>query len=373
MPVPEIYFDSASTTPLDKEVYKTYIDLLQRYFYNADSLYDKGVEVYRLLEKARSNIAKLLDVKSDEIIFTSGASEANSLAIKGLCMQKKKGHIISSIMEHASVYNALRQMERVFGINVTYLKPDKNGLITKEMVESAIRPDTFLVSLMAVNNEAGTIYDINGISALIKKKTGILFHSDMTQALGKIEVDLKDVDMASFSAHKIHGLKGSGFFYRKKHIELEPLISGGQQEFGLRGGTENALTNIVLAKTLRKALEEREKRYEIVKELKEYCETKLKEIRGVKINKSANDIAYILNISTSLKSEVALNALNAKGIMVSTRSTCGSRENEPSRVLVALGVDDSEAIRLSFDYFNTKEEIDYFIETLKGILEKYGN
>ena len=370
--MPEIYFDSASTTPLDDEVYQTYIDLLQRCFYNADSLYDKGVKVHRLLKKAREEIAKLLKVDPSELIFTSGASEANSLAIKGLCFKKKKGHIISSVMEHASVYNALKQMERVLGIEVTYLQPDLDGMITKEMVKEALREDTFLVSLMSVNNEVGTIYDLEGIKEVLKGRH-VLLHVDMTQAIGKIAVDLKGVDMASFSAHKIHGLKGSGLLYRKRHLELEPLISGGQQEYGIRGGTENAITNILLAKTLRKALEKQKERYEHVAALKEYALIKLGKLKGVTVNATKNDIAYILNFSTTLKSEVLLNALNSEGIMVSSRSTCGSRENEPSRVLVALGIDDTRAIRLSFDYFNTQNELDYFMMVLEGILRKYGN
>ena len=367
----KIYFDNVATTKVNKEVLNTYKELLDNYYANSDALYDDGVQIYNMLEKSRENIARLLKVNKDEIIFTSGASEANNMAIKGCCLKnKEKKHIISSIYEHSSVHNALKQLEEDFGYEVTYLMPKKNGKIDPEDVKKCLRNDTILVSIMLVNNEIGAINDINEIKRIVKKHPGTYFHSDITQGIGKIDIDLSDVDMASFSAHKIHGLKGSGVLVRKKHIELMPLISGGQQEFGIRGGTSNALVDIVLAKTLRIALDNKDKYKDHLHDLNTYFKECIKDVAGVSINLE-NAIDNLINISTPIKSEVLLNALNAKGIMVSSKSTCGSKKNEPNRALNALGVNEDYAIRVSFDFENTKEEIDYFVSCLKEAIAKY--
>ncbi|MDO4197559.1 MAG: cysteine desulfurase family protein [Erysipelotrichaceae bacterium] len=365
----KVYLDAVSTTSVHPEVLDTYKKLLDKYYCNSDALYDDGVAIYDMQEKARKNIAQMLKVKKEDIIFTSGASEANSLAIKGLCLKNKdRKHLITSIYEHSSTYNAFRQMEE-FGYEVTYLKPDQNGVITAEMVEEAIRKDTLLVSVMMVNNEIGSINDINEIGKTVKKHPGVYFHSDITQALGKLEIDLNNVDMASFSAHKIHGLKGSGALYRKSHIELMPIISGGQQEFSIRGGTSNALVNIVLAKTLRLSLEKMRSDEVYLNSLHKRLMDGLNDM--VTINSPLGGLKSLINISTPVQSEVLLNALNNKGIMVSSKSTCGSKKNEPNRTLNSMDIDDTYAIRVSFDYTNTIEDIDYFIECLKEILKRY--
>ena len=368
----KIYLDSVSTTKLDSEVRETYKKLLDEYYCNSDALYDDGVAIYDMQEKSRENIAKMLGVNKEEVIFTAGASEANSLAIKGLCLKEKnRKHLITSIYEHSSTYNSFRQLEENFGFEVTYLKPDKNGHITKEMVYDSLRDDTLLVSIMMVNNELGIINDINGIGEVVKKHHGTYFHSDITQALGKTDVSLENVDMASFSAHKLHGLKGSGALIRRRHIELMPIISGGQQEFSIRGGTSNALANIVLAKTLRLSLEKKDRYRDYIKDLHDYLISELKDIEGIRINSPDDALPSLVNISTPIKSEVMLNALNLKGIMVSSKSTCGSRANEKNRTLDTLNIDDEYAIRVSFDYENTKEELEYFVSCLKEIISKY--
>ena len=368
----KIYFDNVSTTSLNDEVRKTYKDLLDKYYCNSDALYDDGVAIYTLQEKARANIASMLNTDPKEIIFTSGASEANSLAVKGLCLKNKdKKHIITSIYEHSSTYNAVKQLEENFGYDVTYLLPDENGVIRPEDVEKALRDDTILVSIMQVNNEIGSINDIDAIKEIVKKHSGTYFHTDITQGFGKLPVDLKDIDMASFSAHKIHGLKGSGVLVKKRHVELLPLISGGQQEFGIRGGTSNAPVNIVLAKTIRIALENEENFRKKGKELHDYFLNKINSVNGVSINSPVNGIEILFNINTPVPSEVLLNALNLKGIMVSSKSTCSSKEKGTNRTLTAMGKDEDHAIRVSFDYSNTKEEIDYFIDVLKEAIAAY--
>ena len=363
-----IYLDSVSTTRLDEEVKETYKKLLDDYYCNSDALYDDGVAIYDMQEKARKKIAELLRVKTDEVIFTSGASEANSLAIKGLCLNSTRRHIVTSIYEHSSVYNAIRQLEDNFGFNVTYLYPDKDGHIDLDQIKKAIGSDTVLVSIMAVNNEIGAINDVEAIGEYIKKQNGVYFHSDLTQAIGKIDIDLSNIDMASFSAHKIHGLKGSGALIRKEHISLLPLISGGQQEYSIRGGTSNSLVNIVLAKTLRLALENKEKYHDYLIELHDELVDGLKDIVTINYDKGVNTL---INISTAITSEVLLNALNKKGIMVSSKSTCGSKKNELNRTLKSMNIDEDYAIRVSFDYLNTMDEIHYFIDTLKEIIDKY--
>lgn len=364
----KVYLDAVSTTSLDEEVRKTYVDLLNKHYCNSDALYDDGVAIYQLQEKSRSMIADMLSVKKDEIIFTSGASEANSLAIKGLCLaQKERKHLITSIYEHSSVYNAFKQMEDL-GYEVTYLLPDSNGHITADMVKNALRADTLLVSIMQVNNEIGAINDIESIAEVVKKHHGSYFHSDITQGLAKVNIDLSNVDMASFSAHKIHGLKGSGALIRKQHVPLVPIISGGQQEYSLRGGTSNSLANIVLAKTIRIALENNKKYEDKIRQLRERLLSGLKDIATINYDKG---ISTLINISTPIESEVLLNALNKKHIMVSSKSTCGSRKNEENRTLSNMNIDEDYAIRISFDYTNDIEEIDYFIDSLKEILDKY--
>lgn len=227
---------------------------------------------------------------------------------------------------------------------------------------------------MYVNNEVGSIFDIDEIKEYVKKKSHAIFHVDLTQAVGKIPFSLKDIDLASMSAHKIHGLKGSGILVKKKHIALSPIISGGEQEFGLRGGTSNACVNMVFAKTLRLALENMDTTH--VKSLKEYCLEKLGEIQGIHINQPTDAIDHIINFSyEKIPSEVMQNALNRKGFMVSARSTCESKELNTSYVLKAMGLSDaiaSSCIRLSFSNENTKEEIDLFIQSLKEIIQQYG-
>ncbi len=365
----KVYLDAVSTTSVDDQVLETYKKLLDEYYCNSDALYDDGVAIYDMQEKARGLLCKMLGVKKDELIFTAGASEANSLAIKGLALKHSdRKHLVTSIYEHSSVHNSFRQLEEEFGYDVTYLYPDSEGHITPEMVKKALREDTLLVSIMHVNNEIGAINDVEGIAKIVKKHPGTYFHCDITQSLGKLDIDLSDIDMASFSAHKIHGLKGSGGLMKKQFVELIPLISGGQQEYSLRGGTSNALVNIVLARTLRIALENKEKHHDRLIAMHERLLEGLKD--PVRIN-YCSGLPTLMNIYTPIPSEVLLNALNEKGIMVSSKSTCGSRKNEVNRTLHAMGYDEDHAIRISFDHTNSLEEIDYFIENLKEILNKY--
>ena len=372
-----VYFDYSSTTNVHPDVLKAYMDLLKTTYVNSESLYDEGTIVSRNLEKARNAISELLKVHPDEIIFTSGASEANSEAIKSVSFSiPEKKHIITSQIEHSSVLNACKQMEDVFGYRVTYLPVNEQGIVSVKDLKNALDNDTSVVSLMSVNNETGAINPIEEIKEIVKKTSSAYMHVDMTQAIGKVPCSFENIDLASMSAHKIEGLKGSGILVKKKHVPFVPLINGGEQEYGLRGGTNNACTNMVFAKTLRIALENEKKYHDYVQKLQTLLLDQLKGIDGVEINNPENNLCSIVNFSyENIPSEVMQNALNRMGFMISARSTCESKSNNPSYVLKAMGYSDrraSSCIRISLSYHNTEEDILDFIKALKEIISHYG-
>ena len=372
-----VYFDYSSTTNVHPDVLKAYMDLLKTTYVNSESLYVEGTIVSRNLEKARNAISELLKVHPDEIIFTSGASEANSEAIKSVSFSiPEKKHIITSQIEHSSVLNACKQMEDVFGYRVTYLPVNEQGIVSVKDLKNALDNDTSVVSLMSVNNETGAINPIEEIKEIVKKTSSAYMHVDMTQAIGKVPCSFENIDLASMSAHKIEGLKGSGILVKKKHVPFVPLINGGEQEYGLRGGTNNACTNMVFAKTLRIALENEKKYHDYVQKLQTLLLDQLKEIDGVEINNPENNLCSIVNFSyENIPSEVMQNALNRMGFMISARSTCESKSNNPSYVLKAMGYSDrraSSCIRISLSYHNTEEDILDFIKALKEIISHYG-
>lgn len=373
-----VYFDYASTTPLHEEVLKTYMLVLSKYFANTDSLHDAGIKVSDLMEQSREQIASCLKVKSEEILFTSGASEANNLALKGIAWkyQHRGRHLITSSLEHSSVNETMKQLRDVFGFDVTFLESNEFGQVEVETLRKALRADTILVSIMALNNEVGTMSKIEALADLTHENSRAFFHSDCTQMLGKHSIDfLAKIDLASFSAHKIYGCKGSGFLFKRRNVELLPLINGGQQENGLRGGTSNAPCNIVLAKTLRLALDSLSEHLQVVRKLNKTLRGLLSELDEVEFNSPMDASPYILNFSfKSITSEIMLNALNEKGFCVSAQSTCSSKAKSPSRVLRAMGFSEKRAqrsIRCSLSYKNTENEIEEFVKAIKEILNDY--
>ena len=372
-----IYLDYVATTPLRPEVLSTYNNLLEKYFFNADSMYDKGIEVNRLMEHSRKLISEMLKVKEDEWIFTSCGSESNNLAIKGVAFQyQNRGkHIITTAIEHSSVYETCKELEKTFGFEVTYLKVDQKGRISLQELQDSIRDDTILVSIMYVNNEIGVINPIEEIKQIVKKYDKIKLHFDMVQALGKLPIDLTDVDLASFSAHKIYGLKGSGLLFKRRSTTIVPLINGGQQEFGMRGGTSNACSNIVFAKTLRLALENFDNKAKHIKMINSYARKCLNQIEGVIINSDETCcISSILNFSCpGYKPEVILHDLESEEIYLSTRSACSSKSENISRIMAQLNLDKeiaSSALRISFGEHTTIEDIDKFCYYLQESLRK---
>lgn len=373
-----LYLDYVSTTPLHQEVFNMYTELLNKYYANSDSLHDLGVRVNKLQEKARFQIASSLNVQPSEVIFTSGASEANNMAIKGVAWANKhKGkHIITSAIEHSSVMESTLQLNKEFGFDVTYLAVNKQGQITLDMVKKALRSDTILVSLMMINNEIGSINPINEIAEYLKYNSKAYFHVDGVQAFGKYDIDLFNVDLFSISMHKIYGLKGSGILVKKRHVEMLSLITAGQQEGTHRGGTANYCVNIMAAKSIRLALTDQAKRFKMVQSINEYLCDQLRQIPGIIINSFANGSIYIVNFSyPKLKSEVMMNGLNQAKIAVSAQSTCHSKASEISHVYKALMLPDhiaESAIRIGLSHLVSKKDIDRFIFELKGIIKNYG-
>lgn len=372
-----IYFDNAATTSVHPEVVAVYCRLLAEYG-NPDSLHSAGRSAKKKMEDSRTRIASMLHVRPDEILFTSCASESNTMAIvaSALANQSRGKHVITSNAEHSSSEHAFDYLESI-GFEVTRLPIGSNGKISLDDLRKAMRKDTILVSLIHVSNEMGAVNDIHQAARIAHENPTCLFHADCTQSFGKIGIPFEDLDLMTMSAHKIHGLKGSAMLLKKKNVHLQPVIFGGQQEQGLRGGTENAPVHTVLAKTVRLAFEDQkhglEKR---IRQIRDYIADEVASMPGAKILTPENAVPYILNISfDQITSEVLMNALDAKGVCVSAKSTCSSKEAGGNQVLKKMGCSDQEAahgIRLSFSGQNTMEEAREFVRILKEIINAYG-
>ncbi|MEH7074740.1 cysteine desulfurase family protein [Neobacillus drentensis] len=359
-----IYFDNSATTKPYKEVLDSFVTVSSEYFGNPSSLHSMGGQAEKLLSQAREQVSKFLKVKSSEIYFTSGGTEGNNLAIKGSAlMHKHRGrHLITSSVEHPSVRLAMEQLERE-DFDITYLPVDRLGRIRVEDLEKAIRKDTILISIMHVNNEVGTIQPIEEIGQLLKRYPGILFHVDAVQSVGKIPISLIDnrVDFCSISAHKFHGLKGTGALFIREGARISPLFSGGDQERKIRSGTENVAGAVAMAKALRMTLTKAETGTETMKKIQTLLWNGLTEIEGTQIHTPHEYMApHIINFSLKgIKSEVFIHALERKGVFVSTTSACSSKKKSPSKTLIEMGVPETlaeSAIRISLSFQNSEEE-----------------
>ncbi|WP_449621495.1 cysteine desulfurase family protein [Robertmurraya sp. Marseille-Q9965] len=371
-----IYFDNSATTKPYKEVVDSFVKVTTDFFGNPSSLHRIGGEADKLLIKARKQIADLLAIKANEIIFTSGGTESNNLAIKGAAlMYKNRGtHIITTDIEHASVRETFEQLEE-FGFDVTYVPVDEEGRINVADIEKAISQNTILVSVMHVNNEVGTIQPIEEIGRLLKKYPKVLFHVDHVQGVGKVPLDLNLVDLCSFSGHKFHGMKGTGFLYIREGIHIAPLLTGGGQERKYRSGTENVAGFVALAKALRMTLENEKKSLQNVVNIKETIIKGIEEIEEITIHTPAHGSApHIINFSIKgFKAEVFLHALEEKDIYVSTTSACSSKKNATSSTLLSMGVPEDiakSAIRISLTYENTIEEALFVVKAIKETVNK---
>lgn len=370
-----VYFDNSATTKPYDEVIEAVSKGMKEYFGNPSSLHKIGMNCEKRLNEAREYFASTIKCNKEEIYFTSGGSEGNNLILKGLL--KPGHHFITTAFEHHSIISTCKQLEEK-GVKVTYLDVDSEGRISLEDLEEAITKDTVLVSIMQVNNEIGVIQDIEAIGKLIKERSSrAKFHVDAVQGYGKLLIDVNksNVDFLTVASHKIHGPKGVGFIYIKKGIILNSLISGGSQEKGIRAGTENLPGIIGFEKAAQMTFEEMESRYDKVLELKKYFVERLNEIKDIRVNGEIDGFSpYILNVSfLGVRAEVLLHLLEEQNIYVATGSACTSKSSAAhgSYVIKSLGLSNKEvesAIRFSFSYENTKEEVDYTIDVLKKSL-----
>ncbi|MGG3641904.1 cysteine desulfurase family protein [Bacillus gobiensis] len=369
-----LYLDNSATTIPYEEVIDVYGQVSRKFFGNPSSLHAMGTESERLLQTARDQIIEILQIQDYNVFFTSGGTEGNNLAIKGLAFSRmKKGkHIISTAIEHPSVMEPLEQLRDDFGFDVTFLPVNHEGRISVSELENAMRDDTILVSIMHVNNETGAIQPIEAAGKVIKGYPNACFHVDYVQGVSKVPLsfDKANIDLSTISGHKFHGLKGTGALLVKKGVKLYPLLSGGGQEEGLRSGTQNVAGAVSLAKALRLSYQNFAGNDQSMKEAKGLFLKELSAIPGVELNTLLEKSApHIINFSVpGVKAEVLLHMLEDKNIYVSTTSACSSGLHKPSRVLLAMGKTEKEAsgsIRISMSFGQTKEMVPEVITTLK--------
>lgn len=364
---PIVYFDHAATTLPLKEVAPLYSEVFTKFYANPASVHALGNENARLLEGARRDILTSLKLNDHQVIFTSGATESNNLAIKGYMRRYKAhgNHLIISSIEHPSVMNAVNELLKE-GFEATFIPVNQSGKVNVKDIEKAIKKETILISVMAVNNEVGSIQPIKEIVLLKQKFSRIRIHVDAVQAIGKFDLPYPQIDLLTISMHKLGGLKGSGLLIKKKAIDLLPLVNGGGQEYGLRSGTNDLASAVVDAFVIKNALknitDNRIKVYSIVKPLYQYFESKKEDI----IINSLIENPYIVNISlVHKKASVFAEYLSNNGIMVSTHSACSSKLDTGSPTLQAMGripIYAKNSLRLSFSSINTLEEVERFIK-----------
>ncbi|KAE9628447.1 cysteine desulfurase NifS [Defluviitalea raffinosedens] len=374
----KIYFDHAATTAMHPQVVEAMLPYFTENFGNPSSIYEIARKNKQALDESRDKIAKLLGADPKEIYFTSGGTESDNWAIKGIAeAYKNKGnHIITSAIEHHAVLHTCEYLESQ-GYEVTYLPVNEYGQVDPQDVLKAIKDTTILITIMYANNEIGTIQPIEEIGKIAREK-GIVFHTDAVQAVGHIPIDVKkaNVDLLSLSGHKFHGPKGVGVLYIRKGVKIKPLLHGGAQERGRRGGTENVAGIVGLAKALELALENMEENNKKMTELRDYI---IKEVTSridhVKLNghptdRLPNNINFTFDF---IEGESLLLLLDMKGIYASSGSACTSGSLDPSHVLLAIGLPHEKAhgsLRITLGDENTKEEADYFLEVLPSIVQR---
>lgn len=373
----EIYLDNSATTKPYKEVVDKIVYALTTDYANPSSLYRKGIDVEKNIKSIRQDIARTLGAKDKEIYFTSGGTESNNTIIRGIfnLNKKRKNHIISTVIEHPSVLNTLKDLENE-GCEVTYLSVDKYGKIDLEELKKAIRPTTCLISIMHVNNEVGTIQPIQEIGKILKTLDDkVYFHVDGVQSYSKIDFrpSRYNIDFMSVSAHKFHGPKGIGFMYIKENNRVKPMLTGGGQEIGIRSGTENTPGIYGLGEAIKIINSNLNSRIERISNLKNMLKNQIIDnIDNIKINSPEDGVCHILNVSfRGIKGEILLHYLEQKGVYVSTGSACSSKK-KGSHVLNEMKLSNEEiegAIRFSLSDLNTEEEISQVVKILKESVE----
>lgn len=370
----EVYFDNAATTAPYDEVVEEVAYAMKNYYGNPSSVHKLGIIAEKKLNYAREVLGSIINAEKEEIIFTSGGSESNNFLLKAFL--KPGSHIITTKIEHPSILNTMKSLEKD-GIDITYIDVDIKGRVDIEALKSALRKETVLVSVMAVNNEIGTIEDLKTIGEIVKNHGKVKFHVDAIQGYGKIFIDVKkfNIDLLSASGHKIHGPRGVGFAYIKKNLIPRPLIYGGGQEHGIRSGTENVAGALGFAKAAEMIKNNFEHNYEKVIDVKKHFIEGLSKFKDVSINSPVEEWVspYILSVSfKGVRGEVLLHMLEADGIYVSTGSACSSKDKNFSHVLTAIEVGKEYidgTIRFSFSDMNTIEEVDYTLSTLEKSLK----
>lgn len=378
----KIYLDYAATTPIDKKVLEEMFKYSKSIFGNPSSLYASGREAKKIIEETREKIVDLIGGEKDEVIFTSGGTESDNLAILGVARANSRfgKHIVVSAIEHKAVLESVKVLEKE-GFRVSYAPVDEFGIVDVEKLFSLIESDTILVSIMMVNNELGTIQPIPTITkrlSVIKNKNNFpLFHTDACQAVGKVEVDVKKlgVDLLTFNGSKIYGPKGIGVLYKKSGVQLSPLVVGGGQEYGLRGGTESVPLIVALGKALELVLKSMEKENERLRKLQTFFVSSLKKnIPGLFVSgHPKNVVPNIVHVSVpGVEGESMLLMLDQKGIEVATGSACSAKDLHPSHVLVAIGQDENiihGSIRFSFGKSTTKKDLMSSVKEFKKIVK----
>lgn len=369
-----IYLDYSATTPTNNEVLDTFVKVSKSFTGNPNSLHKLGVESRELIEASTKQIADILKVNPKEIIYTSGASESNNTAIKGICLQyQNRGkHIITTNFEHSSIYGPISYLQTL-GFEVDFVKTDEFGIVDLEDLKRLLRDDTILVSITAVNSEIGIIEPIEEIGKILKDYPKCFFHSDLTQIIGKKEINLKNIDLASFSAHKIFGIKGIGCLIKKEKINLMPLIHGGKSTTIYRSGTPAVALIASLSKAIRLAYEDLDKHYEYVSILNKKVKDELSKYSNIYINSNDKCLPYILNISViGVKPETMLHALEEKDIYISTQTACSQIDSYSKAVFSLTNNKElaSSSIRISISYVTTSEEIEKFLDEFVKIVDK---
>jgi len=372
-----IYLDYSATTPVSYEVLDTISKVTKEFIGNANSIHSLGQNSARLLESATKQIADIFGVNPSEIVYTSGATECNNMAIIGaaLANHKKGKHIITSKLEHPSVY-AICDYLKSIGFEISYVKNDQDGLIDFDDLKRLVREDTTVVSICAVNSETGVRQPLKMIRQIIKKENiATIFHSDMTQAIGKIPVNMHDVDLASMSGHKIFGPKGIGFLYKSSMIKITPLIYGSGKSNDLKPGTPPLPLIAALSKAIRLANDGLEKRERFVNLLNEKIVKELSKYPNIVINKTKYSIPQILNVSVmDVMPETLIHALEKHEIYLSTNTACSSGETSSSVIAIYDDVKRAKhTIRISLSYVTTTDEVNKFLEVFKEEYSKLGS
>lgn len=374
----EVYLDNSATTKCSKAATEKMVQLLQEDYGNPSSLHNMGAKAEDYIKEAKKKIAKTLKAEEKEIIFTSGGTESNNLAIFGsVSANKRRGNrIITTSIEHASVSAPMNYLKEQ-GYDVVFLNVDKDGVVSLEELKEALNQETILVSMMHVNNEIGTLEPVEEVSALIKAQApGALFHVDAIQSYGKIPIYPKKlgIDMLSVSGHKIHGPKGSGFLYVKDKTKIKPILLGGGQQKGMRSGTENVPAIAGLGEAAMEVYENMAKNTEYMRKLKEYFISQVTQIEDVTVNGKTDETSapHIVSVSVKdVKSEVLLHSLEEKEIYVSAGSACSSNKQAISQTLQSIGLNPNlidSTVRFSFCESNTMEEIDYTLKCMREII-----